>query len=111
VEFSFLHHSHKLSCSWLLGACPRSHPLHPGLACLFTVPGGIPLPPFLAVRALHPLCNVSLLFLLLSFSFFPWWGSVCPGSYADLALGYLCEYCIPLCSPCGPRLPKPSGHG
>jgi hypothetical protein len=25
VEFSSLHHSHKLSCSCLLGECPRSH--------------------------------------------------------------------------------------
>jgi hypothetical protein len=46
VEFSSLRHSQKLSCSWLLGTCPRSCPLWPGLACLFTVSGGIPLPPF-----------------------------------------------------------------
>jgi hypothetical protein len=42
--------------------------------------------------------------------FFPGWGSVCPGGYADLAQGCLWEYCIPLSSPCGLRLPKPSGH-
>jgi hypothetical protein len=48
--------------------------------------------------------------LLLSFSFFPGWGSVCPGGYADLALGFLWKYCIPLISPCL-HLPKPSGHG
>jgi hypothetical protein len=30
--------------------------------------------------------------LLLSFSFFPGWGSVCPGGYADLAQGCLWEY-------------------
>jgi hypothetical protein len=36
--------------------------------------------------------------------------SVCPGGYADLAQGSLWEYCMLLSSPCGPRLPKPSGH-
>jgi hypothetical protein len=49
--------------------------------------------------------------LLLSFSFFPGWGSVCPGGYADLAQGCLWEYRVPQSSPCGPCLPKPSGHG
>jgi hypothetical protein len=37
VDFSSLCHTHKLSCSWLLGLCHRSHPLWPGPACLFTV--------------------------------------------------------------------------
>jgi hypothetical protein len=45
VEFSSLCHSHKLSRSWLLSTCPCSCPLWPGPACLFTGPGGIPLPP------------------------------------------------------------------
>jgi hypothetical protein len=48
--------------------------------------------------------------LLLSFSFFPRWGSVCPGGYADLAQGCLWEYHVRLSSPCGPCLPKQSGH-
>jgi hypothetical protein len=48
--------------------------------------------------------------LLFSFSFFPGWGSVCPGGYADLAQGYLWEYYVLLCSPCDPGLPKRSGH-
>jgi hypothetical protein len=65
VEFSSHCCFFKLSHSWLLGTCHSSHPLQPGLACLFTVPGGILLPPSLALRAPHPLCNVSLLFLLL----------------------------------------------
>jgi hypothetical protein len=47
--------------------------------------------------------------LLLSFSFSPGWGSVCPVGYADLAQGCLWGYCVPLSSPCGPRLPRPSG--
>jgi hypothetical protein len=37
VEFSSLHHSHKHYRSWLLGTRHHSHPLRPGLACLFTV--------------------------------------------------------------------------
>jgi hypothetical protein len=43
--------------------------------------------------------------------FFPGWELVCPGGYADLAQGCLWEYRILLSSPCGPRLPKLSGHG
>jgi hypothetical protein len=62
----------------------------------------------------QPLCYVSLLFLLLITQFlffFPGWGvGLCRG-YADLALGCLWEYCIPLSSPCGPCLPMPSHHG
>jgi hypothetical protein len=48
--------------------------------------------------------------LLLSFSFFPGWGLVCPGGYADLAQGCLWEYHVLLSSPGGLRLPKWSGH-
>jgi hypothetical protein len=59
-----------------------------------------------------PLCYVSFLLILLIihfFPFFPGWGSVCPGGYADLAQGCLWEYRVLLSSLCGPRLPKPSG--
>jgi hypothetical protein len=48
--------------------------------------------------------------LLFSFSFFPGWGSICPGGYANLAQDCLWEYLMPLSSPCGLRLPKWSGH-
>jgi hypothetical protein len=41
--------------------------------------------------------------------FFPSWGLVCPGVYADLAQGCLWQYLVPLSSPCGLCLPKPSG--
>jgi hypothetical protein len=70
-------------------------------------------PPALALRVPHPLCYMSLLFLLLvtQFLFFPQVGSVCPGGYADLAQGCLWKYRVPLSSPCGPHLPKPSGLG
>jgi hypothetical protein len=39
--------------------------LQPGLACLFTVLGRILLPSSSELRAPHPFCHVSLLFLLL----------------------------------------------
>jgi hypothetical protein len=47
--------------------------------------------------------------LLFSFSFFPGWGSVCPGAYAVLAQSCLWGYCVPLSSPCCLCLPKWSG--
>jgi hypothetical protein len=59
--------------------------------------------------ALFAMCLFCCYYLLFSFSFFPEWGSVCPGGYADLAQGCLWEYHIPLSSPCGLHLPKPSG--
>jgi hypothetical protein len=112
-EFSSLCHSHKLSGSCLLGARHRFCPLQPGLACLFTVPGRSPLPTLWCSG--HPTLFVMCLYcsycLLLSFSFSPGWGLVCPGGYADLAQGCLWKYHVPLSSPCGPHLPMPSGHG
>jgi hypothetical protein len=77
VEFSSPCHSHKFSRSWLLGTpLLPPEPLQPASACLFTVPGRIPLPPSSELRVPHPLCHVSLLFLLLitQFVFFPWVG-------------------------------------
>jgi hypothetical protein len=59
---------------------------------------------------LFPVCLYCSYCLLLSFSFFPRWGSVCPGVYADMAQSCLWKYCVPLSSPC-PHLPKPSGRG
>jgi hypothetical protein len=112
VEFSSLRHSHKLSCSWLLGVAPapaRGCPAHP--ACLFTVPGRIPFPQSSAFRAPHPLscwCLHCSYCLLLSFSFFPGWGSVCPEAmllWPRLVCG---STTVPRSSP-GPRLPKLSG--
>jgi hypothetical protein len=106
VEFSFHHHFYKISCSWLLGMCHRSCLLQ--LACC----EGFPLPSSSALRVPCPLCYMSFLLLLLIihfFSFFPGWGSVCPGGYANLAQGCLWEYCVLLSSPCGPRVPKLSG--
>jgi hypothetical protein len=59
VEFSSLHHLYKLSCSWLLLLLPSPAWL------VYLVLGGIPIPRSLALRVPHPLCYVSLLFLLL----------------------------------------------
>jgi hypothetical protein len=112
VEFSSLRHSHKLSRSWLLGThSAPTEPLQPGPAYLLTVLGMIPLPSSsaLSVPTLFAMCLYCSYCLLLSFSFFPWWRSVCPGGYAVLAQGCLWEYCVLLNSAC-PCLPKPSGH-
>jgi hypothetical protein len=104
-----------LSQAFLLLVAGRTPPLPPsrsGPACLFIVLGGIPLPPSLVLRVPHLLCDMSLFVLLITqFLFFPRWGLVCPGGYADLVQGYLWKYRVPLSSPCGLRLPKPSGCG
>jgi hypothetical protein len=93
----------------LLGVCCHSCLLQ--LACC----KGFPFPPPLQHSG-HPVlfatclfCCYCLLFRVF-FSFFPGWRSVCPGLCADLAQGCLWEYHVLLSSPCGPRLPKPSGH-
>jgi hypothetical protein len=84
----------------------------PSLACLFicSFVRGCPSPTLrcsghLALFATCLFCCC----LLFSFSFFPGWGSVCPGGYADLAQGCLWEYCMALSSSCGLCLPKQSG--
>jgi hypothetical protein len=56
------------------------------LACLFTVLGRIPFPQSSGCPTLFPGCFYHFYCLLLSFSFFPGWRSVCPGGYAALAL-------------------------
>jgi hypothetical protein len=74
-----------LSQAFPLVVAGRSHPLWPGPACLFTVPGRIPLPP--SSSSGRPILFATCLYcsycLLLSFSFFPGWGLVCPGGYAE----------------------------
>jgi hypothetical protein len=114
VGFSSLCHSHKLSCSWLLGTCPRSHRSLSGQAQLVYLQFGEGFHSPSLWCSVHPTLFAKCLYcsycLLLSFSFFSRWRSVCPGGYADLARGCLWMYCIAHSSPC-PRLPKPSGHG
>jgi hypothetical protein len=73
---------------WVRAPAPtRASPASP--ACLFTVPGGFPSPNLrCSVRpTLFPMCLYCSYCLLLSFSFFPRWRSVCPGGYAALAQG------------------------
>jgi hypothetical protein len=62
-------------------------------------------------RALFATCLFCYYCLLFRFFFFfsLSGGLVCPGGYADLAQDCLWEYHMPLSSPCGLRLPKPSG--
>jgi hypothetical protein len=51
---------------------------------------GFPLPPFGAQGTLPSLLHVFCVFIAyysVFFSFFPVWGLVCPGGYADLAKG------------------------
>jgi hypothetical protein len=114
VEFSSLHHSHKLSCSWLQGVRLRSRRSLSGQAWLVYLQfqEGFPSPSLWSSGrpTLFATCLYCSYCLLLSFSFLPGWGLVCPGGYADLAQGCPWKYRIPLSSPCL-RLPKPSGHG
>jgi hypothetical protein len=69
-------------------------------------------PPTLGLRAPHlfAMCLYCSYCLLLRFSFFPGWRSVCPGGYAALAQGCLWEYRVLLSSPC-PHLPSHLGAG
>jgi hypothetical protein len=112
VEFSSHYRFYKLSCSCLLGVCRCSCLLQP--ACLFTVPGRIS-PPAFGTQGTPP-CLLCVFFTIVYysvwffFSFFPGWGWVCPGGYADLAQGCLWEYCVLLSSPGGLHLPKWSGR-
>jgi hypothetical protein len=89
----------------LLGMCHHSCILQ--LACC----EGFPLPHLWCSGrpALFAMCLFCCFCLLFSSSFFPGWGSVCAGGYADLAQGCLWEYPVLLSSPCGLHLPKMSG--
>jgi hypothetical protein len=100
----------QVSCSWLLGVCRHSCLLWPGLFIYSSE--GFPFPSLWrsGCPTLFATCLYCSYCLLLSFSFFPWVWSACPGGYADLAQGFLQEYHILLSSPCGPHLPKLSGH-
>jgi hypothetical protein len=105
VEFSSHCCFYKLSHSWLLGMCCRSCFLQP--AC-----EGFPLPPF-STQGTPPslLCVFFVVTSYYSDSLFSLGGGQSvQGGYADMTQSCLWEYRIPLSSPCGPRLPKASGH-
>jgi hypothetical protein len=109
VEFSSHHHFYEFSCSWLLGGA--ASPAFSSGLFIYSSVRGCPSPPLW--RSGCPTLFAMCLFcccLLFSFSFFPAWGSVCLGGYADLAQGCLWEYHVPLSSPCGLRLPQWYGH-
>jgi hypothetical protein len=111
VEFSSLHHSHKLSRSSLLGVPPA--PALSGQAQLVYLQfwEGFPSPTFHNQGAPPSLvCVFLVLIAITQFLFFPLMGSVRPGGYADLAQGCLWKYHVPLNSPF-PHLPMPSGSG
>jgi hypothetical protein len=82
VEFSSFCHSHKLSRSWLLGVHPA--PTLSGQAQLVYLQfrEGFPSPSLQCSGrpTLFAMCLYCSYCLLLSFSFFPRWGSVCPGA-------------------------------
>jgi hypothetical protein len=114
VEFSSLHHSHKLSLSWLLGTHPRSRWSLSGLPSLFIYSSGKDsLPPIFGAQCAPPSFLHVFIVLIAYYSvslFSPgggWsvqramllWPRVVCGSTA-----------VPLSSPCL-RLPKPSWHG
>jgi hypothetical protein len=101
MEFSSHRHFYKVSRSWLLGVCCCS--------CLlqWLVVGDFPSPTFWRSGrpALFAMCLFCYCLLFSFFSFFPGWGSVCPGGYADLSQDCLWEYHLLLSSPCGLHLP------
>jgi hypothetical protein len=107
VEFSSHHHFYRLSCSWLLGVCHRSCLLQP--ACC----EGFPLPPFGAQGT--PPSFLHVFFVVIAyysgFFFFFSWVEVSL-SRGLCSSGPALSVGVPraLSSPCGPRLPKPSGH-
>jgi hypothetical protein len=82
VEFSSHCHFYKLSHSWVLGICHRSCPLQPACCEGFPLPscGTQGTPPSLPHVFFVVISYYSGFFL-----FFPGWGLVCPGGYADLA--------------------------
>jgi hypothetical protein len=89
--------------------------LLPSLAGLFIYSSVRDSPPPLFSAHGAPPSLLHVFFVIIAYYsvslFFPGWGSVCLGGYFDLAQDCLWEYHIPLSSPCGPPLLKPSGSG
>jgi hypothetical protein len=95
VQFSFHRHFHKLSCSWLLGAHPRSPQSLSGLPGLFIYsPRKDSLPPIFSAQGTPPSfpCVFLILLLISQFLFFPQVGVSLSRGYAALAQACLWEY-------------------
>jgi hypothetical protein len=94
-------HSHFYKISPLQGCWVGLPLLPPAGLFIYSSMRDCPSPP-LVLRAPTLFAICLLLFIQFGFfSFFPGWGSVCPGGYADLAQGCLWEYRMPLSSPGG----------
>jgi hypothetical protein len=104
--------SHKLSCSWLLGAWPAPTGASLAcLACLFNSQEWFPFPIFGALCS--PPCFLHVFIVIIAYysvSLFSHGGGLYRGGYEALAQGCLWEYQVLLSSPC-PCLPKPSDVG
>jgi hypothetical protein len=95
VEFSSLYHFYKLSRSWLLGMCPRSCLLQPGLFIYSSVRDS--LPRLFGAQGVPPLLVLVFIVVIAYYSvspFFPWVGvglsrGLC-WSGPGLSVGVLC---------------------
>jgi hypothetical protein len=86
----------------LVAGCTPPTPAFSGQARLFIYSSVGDSPPPLRCSGcptLFAMCLYCSYCLLLSFSFFPEWGLVCPRGCADLAQGCLWKYCVTLSSP------------
>jgi hypothetical protein len=114
VEFSSLRHSHKLSGSWLMGACPRSHQSFSGPPGLFIYsPGKDSLPPIFGTQCAPPSFPCIFIVLIAYYSVFlfsPGGGQSVQGVMLLWPRVVCGSTAVPLSSPC-PCLPLPSGWG
>jgi hypothetical protein len=114
VKFSSLCHSHKLPRSWLQGTRPAPAPARASPAAWLVYLQsweGFPSPNLQCSGrpTLFPVCLICSYCLLLSFSFFPGWRSVCPGGMLRWPRLVCGSTAVAWSSP-GPHLPKPSGR-
>jgi hypothetical protein len=105
-------HFYKLSHSWLLGMCCCSCLLWPGLFIYSSVRDSSPLP-FSTQGTPPSLLRVSFFVAVIayySFFFFPWVGVGLSRGLCWSGPGLSVGVPHTLRSPCGPHLPKSSGH-
>jgi hypothetical protein len=112
VEFSSLHHSHKLSCSWLLGVPLLLLELLQAWLVYLQFQEGFLSPPLQSSGhpTLFAMCLSCSYCLLVSFSFFPPGGGWSVQGAMLLWPRLVCgSTVVPRSSAC-PRLPKPFWH-